>query len=67
MCVSEAGLVDLGLVLDVPSTIGVLEGVQRLLEVAVSNGDACYHESAAVPPQGILQLQGLGFMHTDHV
>lgn len=60
MRVSEAGLVDLGLVLDVPSTVGVLESVQRLLEIAISNGHASNHESSAVATQGVLQLQGLG-------
>ena len=63
--VPEAGLVDLGLVLDIPSTIGVLKGVQRLLQVAVSYGDAGNHEGAAVATQGVLQMQD--FMNRDCV
>ena len=55
--VAEAGLVDLGLVLDVPSTIGVLEGVQRLLKVAVSNSHACNHEGSAVAAQRVLYIR----------
>ena len=51
MCVSGAGLVDLGLVLDVSSTVGVLEAVQGLLQVGISNGHASNHEGAAVATQ----------------
>ena len=48
MRLSNAGFVDLGLVLDIPSPVGILEGGQRLLQVAVSNGDTSNHESAAI-------------------
>lgn len=63
MRVPEARLVDLGLVLDVSSSVGILESIQRLLEVAVSNGHACNHQSAAVATQGILHMHGLGLMY----
>ena len=69
------------LVLDVPSSVGILECIERLHEVSVSRADAGYHQSTIVPTEGVLDQPGqlwvsvwdvatsLGFVSksTDHI
>ena len=42
------------LVLYVPGSVGVFEGIQGLHEVSVSGADARYHECLAVAPERVL-------------